>query len=96
MGRSDRLGYRMAGRPENVGRPEAQIGPDVRQSLDDRPLRKCEPQPSVQDTDVRAGPDIRSTNDRRVSDVRKNASIVKVSDVWRVPDIRKNHSVKEH
>ena len=27
-----------AGRPENVGRPEAQIGPDVRQSSDDRPL----------------------------------------------------------
>ena len=37
-GKSDRLGYRMAGRPENVGRPEAQMGPDVRQSSDDRPL----------------------------------------------------------
>ena len=37
-GKNGRLGYRMAGRPENVGRPEAQIGPDVRQSSDDRPL----------------------------------------------------------
>ena len=45
---------------------------------------KCDPQSSVQDTDVRAGPDI-----------RKNASVVKVSDVRRVPDIRKNVSVVE-
>ena len=45
---------------------------------------KCDPQSSVQDTDVRAGPDI-----------RKNASDVKVSDVRRVPDIRKNVSVVE-
>ena len=45
---------------------------------------KCDPQSSVQDMDVRAGPDI-----------RKNASDVKVSDVRRVPDIRKNVSVVE-
>ena len=32
------LGTGWAGRPENVRRPEAQIGPDVRQSSDDRPL----------------------------------------------------------
>ena len=38
VGKSDRLGYRMAGRPENVGRPEAQMGTDVRQPADDRPL----------------------------------------------------------
>ena len=44
----------------------------------------CDPQSSVQDMDVRAGPDI-----------RKNASDVKVSDVRRVPDIRKNVSVVE-
>ena len=31
-------GTEWAGRPENVGRPEAQIGPDVRQPSDDRPL----------------------------------------------------------
>ena len=45
---------------------------------------KCDPQSSVQDTDVRAGPNI-----------RKNASDVKVSDVRRVPDIRRNVSVGE-
>ena len=32
------LGTGWAGRPENVGRPEAPIGPDVRQPSDDRPL----------------------------------------------------------
>ena len=49
---------------------------------------KCDPQSSVQDTDVRAGPDI-----------RKNVSDVEVSDVRTLPDvraIRKDRTSVEH
>ena len=66
----------------------------------------CDPQSSVQDMDVQAGPDIRKnasdvkvSDVRRVSDIRKNVSVVEVSDARKCPDVRalrKDRTSVEH
>ena len=81
--KSDRLGYRMAGRPENVGRPKTQMGPDVDSHWTTGRCEKCDPQSSVQDMDVRPESDIhKNASDVKVSDVRGFRTSVKMFLLW--------------